>query len=76
MIDVFDIFAFVVIGLCLALTRADWSASRQRSEIDVLQSLNRLHAEARADDRRLNARIESFELAFRVQTEAPAVFDL
>ena len=52
------------------------SASRQRSEIDALQSLNRLHAEARADDQRLNARIDSFELAFRMQTEAPAVFDL
>jgi hypothetical protein len=52
------------------------STGRQRSEIDALQSLNRLHAEARADDRRLNARIESFELAFRMQTEAPAVFDL
>jgi hypothetical protein len=52
------------------------SASRQRSEIDTLQSLNRLHADARADDQRLNARIDSFELAFRMQTAAPAVFDL
>jgi hypothetical protein len=52
------------------------SASRQRSEIDALQALNRPHAEPRADDQRLNARINSFELAFRMQTEAPAVFDL
>jgi hypothetical protein len=51
-------------------------SARQRSEIDALNTLNRLHAEARADDQRLNARIDSFELAFRMQTEAPAIFDL
>jgi hypothetical protein len=51
-------------------------AARQRSELDALQTLNRLHAEPRADDQRLNARIDSFELAFRMQAQAPAVFDL
>jgi hypothetical protein len=52
------------------------SVTRQRSELDALQALNRLHAEPRADDLRLNARIDSFELAFRMQAQAPAVFDL
>ncbi len=56
------------------------ATARQRpanaQQVDALQALNRLHAEARADDQRLNARIDSFELAFRMQTEAPAVFDL
>jgi len=35
-----------------------------------------LHREQRADDDRLNARIEAFELAYRMQTEAPEAFDL
>jgi hypothetical protein len=51
-------------------------AARQRRELDALQTLNRLHAEARPDDQRLDARIASFELAFRMQTAAPEVFDL
>ena len=49
---------------------------RQRVEIDALARLNALHRESRADDDRLNARIGSFELAFRMQAEAPEAFDL
>ncbi|MSR59366.1 MAG: DUF1501 domain-containing protein [Planctomycetaceae bacterium] len=49
---------------------------RQRRELDALARLNELHREPRADDDRLNARIESFELAFRMQTAAPEAFDL
>jgi hypothetical protein len=50
--------------------------AQQRSDLDALQALNRLHAQPRADDRRLDARIASLELAFRMQTAAPEVFDL
>ncbi len=49
---------------------------RQRQELDVLKRLNNLHSKARAEDNRLNARIESFELAFRMQSQAPDAFDL
>ncbi len=49
---------------------------RQRRELDALARLNALHREPRTDDERLSARIESFELAFRMQTEAPEAFDL
>ncbi len=49
---------------------------RQRVEIDALTRLNALHCESRADDDRLNARIGSFELAFRMQAEAPEAFDI
>ena len=38
--------------------------------------LNELHREGREDDSRLDARIESFELAFRMQAEAPEAFDV
>jgi hypothetical protein len=49
---------------------------RQRQELDMLKRLNNLHSDARAEDNRLNARIESFELAFRMQSQAPDAFDL
>jgi hypothetical protein len=50
--------------------------SRQRRELDVLRRLNELHRADRTEDSRLNARIESFELAFRMQIQAPEAFDL
>jgi hypothetical protein len=49
---------------------------RQRRELDALHRLNDLHAADRADDGRLAARIESFELAYRMQMQAPDAFDL
>jgi hypothetical protein len=47
---------------------------RQRDELDLLKQLNALHAERRAEDGRLSARIESFELAYRMQAAAPEAF--
>ncbi len=49
---------------------------RQRRQLDVLKELNQLHEQQRADDSRLDARIESFELAYRMQIEAPEAFDV
>jgi hypothetical protein len=48
----------------------------QRVQLDALKALNRQHAALREEDSRLNARIESFELAYRMQTEAPEAFAL
>lgn len=48
----------------------------QRKQIDLLQALNRQHAEARGEDPALEARIQSFELAYRMQMEATDAFDL
>ncbi len=47
----------------------------QRHQLDLLQRWNAQHRESRLDDR-LDARIESFELAFRMQQEAAEAFDL
>lgn len=47
----------------------------QRRELDLLRTLNMEHRRERLDSR-LDARIESFELAFRMQTEAADAFDL
>ena len=58
------------------LSNAQWSAARQRGELDLVQQLNRLHQQQREEDSRLSARIESFELAFRMQARAPEAFDV
>jgi hypothetical protein len=48
----------------------------QRRQLDLLQQLNRAHQAERAEDQLLEARIQSFELAFRMQMEAADVFDI
>jgi Protein of unknown function (DUF1501) len=50
--------------------------ARQRLELDALRRLNDLHRADRAEDSRLEARIESFELAYRMQMHAPDAFEL
>ena len=52
------------------------SDSRQASQLDLLRSLNRRHAEERGGDSRFEARIQSFELAYRMQVEASDAFDI
>ncbi|HVE38319.1 MAG TPA: DUF1501 domain-containing protein [Planctomycetota bacterium] len=51
-------------------------ASAQRPSLDLLRRLNERHAQARPDDSGLEARIASFELAYRMQMEAPEAFDV
>jgi hypothetical protein len=58
------------------LKNAHVGVDRQRQELDALRRLNELHREGRAEDNRLSARIESFELAHRMQLQAPDAFDL
>jgi hypothetical protein len=52
------------------------TTARQREQLDALNQLNQLHRAGREEDSRLAARIESFELAFRMQARAPQVFDI
>jgi hypothetical protein len=52
------------------------SGSAQRKELDLLLQLNRKHLEARQGDAQLEARIQSFELAYRMQAEATDAFDV
>ncbi|MBM3972709.1 MAG: DUF1501 domain-containing protein [Planctomycetes bacterium] len=51
-------------------------APRQQRMLELLRDLNEDHAAARAGDSLLDARIQSFELAFRMQMEAPGVLDV
>jgi hypothetical protein len=52
------------------------SADRQRKQLDVVRQLNQIHRREREEDSRLEARIASFELGFRMQMEAPDAFNL
>ena len=49
---------------------------QQRQQFNLLQRLNHQHLEARRDEAVLEARIQSFELAYRMQTEATDAFDI
>src|SRR5438445_1135179 len=53
-----------------------FAPTRQREQLDALARLNGLHRRGREGDSRLDARISSFELAFRMQLRAPEAFDV
>jgi hypothetical protein len=52
------------------------SRDEQRRQLDLLEQLNQQHRHARNDDSQLESRIQSFELAYRMQIEAADVFDV
>ncbi len=52
------------------------SDAQQRSKLEFLSQLNRQHAVAHPSTSELEARIASYELAFRMQAEAPEAVDL
>jgi hypothetical protein len=54
----------------------DVSDQRQRSRLDYLRALNRHHAAQYPSDDELDARMESYELAYRMQGAAPDAVDL
>ncbi|MDG1891681.1 MAG: DUF1501 domain-containing protein, partial [Verrucomicrobiota bacterium] len=48
----------------------------QRRQLDLLQLLNRRHLKEQGSDSRLEARIQSYEQAYRMQSEASDAFDI
>ncbi len=48
----------------------------QRQQLDLLQEMNRQHEEKRHGDAQLEARVQSFELAYRMQMDATDAFDI
>jgi hypothetical protein len=52
------------------------SPSDQRRQLDLLAELNRRHRTTRTEDSALEARIQSFELAYRMQSAATDAFDV
>lgn len=53
-----------------------YTDARQREKLGMLQHFNRMHAASRTQQTELDARIESYELAFRMQAQAPEAVDL
>jgi hypothetical protein len=49
---------------------------RQRRQLSLVHKLNTLHAAALQRDTQLESRIEAFEMAFKMQTEATDAFDI
>ncbi len=60
----------------LNLHSADGDSERQRAKLDLLRELNEHHRAQRADDSLLAARMNAYELAFRMQAAAPEAVDL
>lgn len=48
----------------------------QRRQLDLVHKLNELHAQAQQKDAQLEARLQTYEMAFKMQTEATDAFDL
>ncbi len=51
------------------------SLPEQRQQLDLLQQLNERHRAKRKEDAQIEARIQSFELAYRMQMDATDAFD-
>ena len=49
---------------------------QQRGKLDLLAALNRHHAEKHPNQSELDARLRSYELAYRMQSHAPEAVDL
>lgn len=52
------------------------TADSRRRQLDFIEAMNAKHLERYGEDSELAARMESYELGYRMQTAAPDVFDL
>lgn len=52
------------------------TAERQQANLKFIGELNQLHSQLHPQHQELTARIESYELAFRMQAEMPGLIDL
>src|ERR1051326_4166993 len=50
--------------------------TEQRRQLDLVHKLNEMHSQNLQKDAQLEARVEAFEMAFKMQTEATDAFDL
>jgi uncharacterized protein (DUF1501 family) len=58
------------------LAAAGYDRNQQLEQLELLQSLNRLHLHERQGDSALESQIQTLETAFRMQTEAAEAFDI
>ncbi|MFL5339266.1 MAG: DUF1501 domain-containing protein [Gemmataceae bacterium] len=55
---------------------AELDGQQQRAKLDLIRELNEHHRGTRPDDSQLAARMNAYELAFRMQASAPEAVDL
>jgi len=58
------------------IRNSSMDATQQRRQLDLLGTLNRRHQQPRREDPNLEARIQSFELAYRMQMQATDALDI
>jgi len=58
------------------ITNPRQTKEQQRKQLDLVQALNREHARRNEGDDEIEAVIDSYELAFRMQAELPSLLDL
>lgn len=58
------------------VTNTRLTPAEQKDQFELLQMLNSRHLSQRPDEAALEARIRSFELSYRMQTEATEAFDI
>ena len=56
--------------------QAEISDRQQRASLDLIRKLNQQHLEEREFNDRLQARVNAYELAFRMQSTAPDIVDI
>lgn len=55
---------------------ANMTSQRQRSTLELVRQMNDLHASQREMDTQLMARLQAYELAYRMQSAAPEAVDI
>src|SRR5262249_25181069 len=63
-------------GIANSTLPAGATLEKRRAQLDLMATLNRRHLERLGPHDELEARLRSYEMAFRMQTAAPEVFDL
>lgn len=58
------------------LVNTSTTKDRQREDLDLLRDFNQMHLKDGAENSRLEGLIESYELAFRMQTSVPNTVDI
>jgi hypothetical protein len=63
-------------GIANVALPAGVTPGQRQAQLDLINGLNRHHLQRLTEQDQLEARIRSYELAFRMQTAAPEAFDL
>ncbi len=58
------------------LNNSSLSSASQRRLLDLMQQMNQKHLQQRAQDSQLESRIQSLEVAYRMQSKAQEAFDI